>query len=1029
MNILGAPFASWVTKQIEDRQLSLGRGSGNNTNDLLYQQSKTPWLRLASSVNLLQNEEGGIDILKRLGGLDGININEIQKEGLAKNFILQGGAISMDGNSFRANAGLNTSNQTFNGAYGWGGTSERGLIPMPGITGASVKYMNNGALTKTEIKIKCYSKTQLALIDALYMRPGYTLLLEFGWSTYLDAGGNLQTFDSFNSPALNYLFNPEREKNHFEVTKRIQDERESKVGNYEGVYGKISNFKWTFNSDGSYDCTVYLMGMGDILESLKVNISINALDEEVGKIKGDKTKDDDDSGDIPLIANANKTSINTWLFSLYQNYKVPGRLWGDNTNDGVNDVEIKEFPLPSNEFIKTDITISKAVLILGDTSTDDDDNESPQMYITFGYLIAYIQKYILIQDTDTGIPCFSFDLKFEDLENDENYILSPPGQFSSNPLVCLIPHVRHNIPGVDVDFKDTSMDDFITKNGSDYKGGEDYNGKLSSIYVNINHIAKILQQAPRDDDNALSLLDFLKNIIGDITTSLGGINNITIKLNDDGNSARFVENTPQRFTEEPAILSEGKLCRFNTFGITPGIGGSIIRDLGIDGSISSNFASMITIGAQSNGNQISGNATSFSNYNSGIIDRIIPTKGNYDPGDEVDEDGEVVKTQEEKITASIDKMTKGGFWGWFVGDYGGVFEDVYNDRQFELQDIDSMKELHTTYINLIMGILSQPKGKGGLGQLAAPFFLPFNFNMDIDGISGIKIFQKFLIDEKILPPTYDKDSVEILVKTTDHTINKSSWITKIGTQSTPRPKKLEDVTQSPNNSSSSLTGGSSPTSQGTNTAVGNDLPPPPGPLPPEEELLRLRVTRIMDDGEQTLGIMDILAEDEQTVLFSLATSELPYKGNQNNISCVPIDNYRVQSHTSGKHGECFWLIGNEGGGYAFNKIYGNGYTRGAILIHMSPKAPGWLHGCIGPGLKFNMQNDQKGRQKGTGQNYLNPAKAQSKAAMNKLMNVLYNVGSFKLEIVNQISPLPNNFNSSVKNIASSKNLLPNPYVA
>ena len=267
------------------------------------------------------------------------------------------------------------------------------------------------------------------------------------------------------------------------------------------------------------------------------------------------------------------------------------------------------------------------------------------------------------------------------------------------------------------------------------------------------------------------------------------------------------------------------------------------------------------------------------------------------------------------------------------------------------------------------------------------------------------------------------------MKKSYHTINKSSWITKIGTQSTPRPKKLEDVTQSPNNSSSSLTGGSSPTSQGTNTAVGNDLPPPPGPLPPEEELLRLRVTRIMDDGEQTLGIMDILAEDEQTVLFSLATSELPYKGNQNNISCVPIDNYRVQSHTSGKHGECFWLIGNEGGGYAFNKIYGNGYTRGAILIHMSPKAPGWLHGCIGPGLKFNMQNDQKGRQKGTGQNYLNPAKSQSKAAMNKLMNVLYNVGSFKLEIVNQISPLPNNFNSSVKNIASSKNLLPNPYVA
>ena len=166
MNILGAPFSEKVTNQIETRQLSLGKGSGNDTKNLLYQQSKTPWLRLASSVDLYPNEEGGIDILKRLTGLDGIELDEINKQGLAKNFILQGGAISINGDSFRANAGLNTSNKTFNGAYGWGGTSDRGFIPMPGITGASVKYINNGALTKTEIKIKCFSKTQLALIDA-----------------------------------------------------------------------------------------------------------------------------------------------------------------------------------------------------------------------------------------------------------------------------------------------------------------------------------------------------------------------------------------------------------------------------------------------------------------------------------------------------------------------------------------------------------------------------------------------------------------------------------------------------------------------------------------------------------------------------------------------------------------------------------------------------------------------------------------------------------------------------------------------
>ena len=297
--------------------------------------------------------------------------------------------------------------------------------------------------------------------------------------------------------------------------------------------------------------------------------------------------------------------------------------------------------------------------------------------------------------------------------------------------------------------------------------------------------------------------------------------------------------------------------------------------------------------------------------------------------------------------------------------------------------------------------------------------------------------QKFDLDEKILPPAYEKDSVEIIVRGVDHEIDDKAWITKLDTQSTPKPlvddkpnkgKKMRDLDSSTPTSVSSGGPGKSP-------------PPAPGEQPPDEELLRIRITRVMDDGTQTLGIMDVLDTDEQTVLFSLATSELPWKGNQNEISCIPVDNYRVKSHSSGKYSRCFWMIGNEQGNYAYNKLYGNGYTRNACLIHMAPKAPGWLLGCISPGLKFNTQDNQKGRQKGTGQYYLDPAKAQSQQAMNKLINTLYSVGSFKMEIVNannaanynQItnkrwSALPNDFsNASVQNPIQSKNLSPNPY--
>ncbi len=1126
---MGGPFFEWVTNQIEVRQQSLGRGSGNETKDLLYQQSKTPWLRLASSVDFYSDENGGIDILKRLGGIDGINLNEITGPEAARNFVLQGGAIALEGeDSFRQNSGLNLSTTTFRGAYGWGGVNERGLIPMPGITGASVKFLNDGALTKTEIQIKCWSKNQLALVDALYMRPGYTLLLEFGWSTYLDNDGNLQTYDNLYSPALSYLFDPNvTTANQHVLVNKIKLERERRFGNYEGVYGKISNFKWQFNPDGSYDCIIYLTGLGEVIESLNTNISTESS-EGLGPSNKQREEDEEEDGnEIPLIANATKSTMNEILFAIYQDAIKPPppppppkpkstarRLFDRFTpfdeiataleNAGkaltntykkltngdqeylIKSYTIQDFPYisPLGELESQEIIIPKGVAVINGVDTDDDNNESPQVYITFGLLIALLQKNLVISNQDNNCPYFYFDMNFLNLEKDKNFIKRIPGQFSGNPLCCFIPYTNHNISkksfskdaqklwnleleNIPSFFDGKDMNAYFTQNGANWNA-ETYLGRLASIYVNINYLSKTIDLNPGDESNSKPLLQFLKTVIKDITKSLGGINEIIVKPNQDGTKMKFVENIPQKFDNAPEELSQGKMCRFNTFGFTQGTGGSIVRNIGIDAQISSNFSSMISIGAQSNGNQPGTNATSFSNYNNGLVDRVIPSKTYQDPVDpeppkyaseDTNRDGtvdaqereaaeeakiEAIEKENAKILSqatnfnkSLKKLLTSGFWEW---DGGGVFADVYRDLQWIQEDTDLMTNLHSQYIKLIDGINSQPLGGGGSGQTPAPFFLPFNLNLEIDGIGGIVQKQKFKIDEKVLPPVYDKDSVEIIVRGVDHDINETAWITKIDTQSTP----AADL--QPSNSPNALND-----SQGTgpNTRtnpVTPSLPPPPGEQPPDSELLRIRVTRIMDDGTQTLGIMDVLDTDEQTVLFSLATSELPWLGNQNSISCIPTDNYRVKSHVSGKYGRCFWLIGNEGGDYAFNQLYANGYTRGAVLIHMAPKAPKWLQGCIGPGLKFNQQTNQTGRQKGTGPFYLEPSKAQSTQAMNKILTELFNVGSFKMEIVNnggvsnfneskpvsgttRWSELPLSFNNSVKAIATSKNLLPNPYKA
>ena len=45
-------------------------------------------------------------------------------------------------------------------------------------------------------------------------------------------------------------------------------------------------------------------------------------------------------------------------------------------------------------------------------------------------------------------------------------------------------------------------------------------------------------------------------------------------------------------------------------------------------------------------------------------------------------------------------------------------------------------------------------------RVPSPFFLPFNLSLEIEGMSGMRLFEKFRITDDILPPSYEKNSVE-----------------------------------------------------------------------------------------------------------------------------------------------------------------------------------------------------------------------------------------------------------------------------
>tara|TARA_B110000495_G_scaffold57730_1_gene48913 strand:+ start:1191 stop:4301 length:3111 start_codon:yes stop_codon:yes gene_type:complete len=1033
-NLTGDPFSPWVKKQVDLRQKALGQHSNIPSQDLQFYTTKAPFLRLASSVNLT-NIGPTVDgkptilensVLKKISQHLGINESSIAGAELAKKFILQGGVVSSTGeNTFSGlQKGLNDGNTLSNGSYGWGGTQERGFVPMPGITGADVTYYSNGALSKTTINVKLYSKAQFALFDVLYLRPGYTLLMEFGWSQYLDnETGNLVSMDQFYSEPLSKVLNASGDTTQYEIYSSIKKEKQIHSGNYEAVFGKISKFSWSFNFDGSYDCQIQLTSMGDIIESLKVNISNPQLEKTSegifknvrsfwGGTKKVKVEEETPSSEPtpeeptqpPLIANANKTIINTQLFGIYQSCLDSGdEGWSEYIVPSFVDVEANgKTPTP------TDLSIPNGLFTVCGTTTDDEENQSPQVFIKYGAFLAFIQSKILLYTLKDNSPIASFDMNFKDINNDENVILKVPGGFSSNPNICLIPYEETppSVTKVPLGIPQSPINEKLLESKWGYST---YLGRISQILINVNYIAKCLDSA-KSEGGDINLLDFLKSINSGVIESLGNVNAFEIRLDDENPSKiKFIEDIPQR--REDNISSKEEYTRLNVYGVKPGVEGSFVKNLDLKSELSNDFAAMISIGAQANSNQISGTATSFSSYSAGLIDRIIEDKLTSTDSETSTkpDDGDVAKTVNSNFKKNINPTEN------------SLFNAVYGELQWTNGNVNSLTSHNKTHAGLILGALTTPKEGGA--QLRAPFFLPFNLNLEIDGLSGMKLYQKFLMTDSILPISYADDGVDLQLKGINHQITPESWTTKLDTLSVPADK-LAPVSRPPQMSSTTQ---GTPQGSSGQTANGTALPPPPGQQPPEDEKLRVRVTRIMDDGEQTLGYMDVLAEDEQTILYTLATSELPWKGNKNSISAIPTDNYRVKSHVSGKHGSCFWLIGNSQGNFAFDKLFGNGFIRSSVLIHMSPKAPGWLQGCIGPGLKFNTTTNQKGRQKGTGKFYLDPAKSQSTQAVQKLLQTLYSVGSYKMEIVNyggvSSTNLPKSFTGGVQAIAKSKNLI------
>ena len=247
-------FKDSFTSKVRDQLKARGDAFINRTpNDIIYINGRAAWARMTS----------GVDI-----GNDGGKT--------AKDNILQGGVLQEGGNSLRAGVGnsflKNAYSSTTNGQQ-----NLHGLVPMPGITSINVDSKSAyGSVRVATVNFNCWDIRQLELFEALYMRPGFILLLEWGWLPYLDNNGqiqsNLNLYDIFKSGRTGKNGKPiSLQERLVEVYKQS----ETADANYEAILGYIKNYEWSARPDGGYDCRTEIISTGEILESLKVNYAPN----------------------------------------------------------------------------------------------------------------------------------------------------------------------------------------------------------------------------------------------------------------------------------------------------------------------------------------------------------------------------------------------------------------------------------------------------------------------------------------------------------------------------------------------------------------------------------------------------------------------------------------------------------------------------------------------------------------------------------------------------------------------------------
>jgi hypothetical protein len=424
-------------------------------------------------------------------------------------------------------------------------------------------------------------------------------------------------------------------------------------------------------------------------------------------------------------------------------------------------------------------------------------------YVRFGDLLDFIKTRLLIYETICGKPIIDIET------SDKNYCYYSGINLSADPSKVMV--------GVDLPFslkvleglKKSIVDQ---RNQTTWKGSINQDsvflrpqevaiepfavtipgtevvvGNIMNIYFEAAFLTTTLEINRDKKTKKVSLFNFLNALIEEANSCLGGINKLDIRIVDD-QILQIYDQVPIYNTQPPDPTTI-----INLYGVQLN-NGSFVKQFSIKTELSNEFATTVSIGAQSNGNVVGEDATMLSKWNFGLVDRFYP--GKVDSMRKPDQNKKEI-TPEENIKKLVQKLKL--LWlGYADGKIGGVNvaeydpdklgnlnissdKNTYYFQYFETERFSEFVKAQQDYLQELIKLRSEEQ-KTLSNQIG---MLPINISTTMQGISGIRIYDQYPVDVRFIPNYYPQ-VLKFIIKGVNHVLKDNIWETNIETIAVPK---------------------------------------------------------------------------------------------------------------------------------------------------------------------------------------------------------------------------------------------------